>query len=280
RAEPGIDASPSRASRDQPGKQQEQEDLGQVEELEHAVPARGDVLLGCRRGRDRYRHDTTEHERRWPSCQADRDQRATDQLDARNERGLNLGCGNAERAEVLDQSAQLAELAEARAKELQPDGDTHHEPGYPLLAIEPGVETSDEIAEVCHVRSLSPTTFAARSRLRMRCNAVRSGGCLTSKRSRSSVAHATKRTGSRTSTAAVVRAPVRKLISPANWPGWSMATSRPLTFTAARPEANTSISHALAPCAINISLAGASCQRPTASTRGNSRSVSVRTAAV
>src|SRR5262249_13073459 len=123
-----------------------------------------------------------------------------------------------ERTEVLNESAQLAKFTQARAEELQPDRGAHDQSGYPLRAIEPGVETSHEIAEVFHVRSLPLMTFEVRSLPRMSWSAVRSGGCLTSKRSRSSVAHETKRTGSRTSTAAVVRSPVRKLISPANCP--------------------------------------------------------------
>src|SRR5439155_9270216 len=194
---------------------------------------------GGRHGR--HRPDAADHDRRRPGNQPDGDQRAADQLRARDERGLDFGRRDAERAEVLDQSGQLAELAQPRAEELEPDRDAYHQPADPLDAIEPGVDLSHEVGEVPHVLSLSPTSFAARSLPRTSWSAARSSGCLPRKRSRSSVAHDTKRAGSTTSTAAVVRAPVRKLISPANWPSRSVATSRPPTFTAVRPDASTSM---------------------------------------
>src|SRR6267142_5384365 len=270
--EPGVEARAPGAREDKPGEQQQEQDLRQVQELKQPVPARRDVLLG-RGGRyDRYRHDAAKHQRRRAGHQADGDQRAADQLGARHERGLDFGRRDAERAEVLDQSAQLAELAQPRAEELEPDRDTYHQPRDPLEALDPGIDS-------IHGSSLPLASFAARSLPRTSWSAARSSGCLPRTRSRSSVAHDTKRVGSNTSTAAVVRAPVRKLISPANWPGRRVATSRPCTVTAARPDASTSTRPGLAPSSINTCFGDASCHRPAARSRRNSRGVSVRNAA-
>src|SRR2546426_237473 len=67
--------------------------------------------------------------------------------------GLGVHRGRAERAEVMDQSVQLAELAQARAEELEPDRNPYHQPGAPLEAIELGVEATHKIGEVSHVLS-------------------------------------------------------------------------------------------------------------------------------
>src|SRR2546426_338376 len=84
-----------------------------------------------------------------------RDQRpATDQLRARYERGLDLGRRDAERPEVLHQSTQLAELAQPRAEELDPDRDPHDQPDETLEAIEPGVDARHEAGKAFHVLSM------------------------------------------------------------------------------------------------------------------------------
>src|SRR5262249_13249475 len=57
---------------------------------------------------------------------------------------------DAERAEELDQSAQPAELAQARAEELEPERNAYRQPDDPLDAIEPGVEATHEVDKAFH----------------------------------------------------------------------------------------------------------------------------------
>src|SRR5207245_1937415 len=94
------------------------------------------------------------HPRRPPPQQTNDDQSATDQLRARYERGLDLGRRDAERPEVLHQSTQLAELAQPRAEELDPDRDPHDQPDETLEAIEPGVDARHEAGKAFHVLSM------------------------------------------------------------------------------------------------------------------------------
>src|SRR2546422_5621707 len=51
----------ARTRDDEPGEQQQQQDLRQVEELQQPVPARSDVLLGRGGRHDRHRHRSEEH---------------------------------------------------------------------------------------------------------------------------------------------------------------------------------------------------------------------------
>src|SRR5262249_819764 len=90
-------------------------------------------------------HDAAQHDRSRAGRQADGGQRAADQLRARYERSQDLSPRDAERAEELDQTAQIAELAQARAEELEPDPNANHQPGDPIDATEPGVDATHEV---------------------------------------------------------------------------------------------------------------------------------------
>src|SRR5262249_3343446 len=72
---------------------------------------------------------------------------------ARREWSQDFRRGDPERSEVLNQSAELTELAQARAEELDPDRDADDQPGDPLEAIEPVVDAIHEVDAVLHVLS-------------------------------------------------------------------------------------------------------------------------------
>src|SRR5215467_14284104 len=151
--DPGIEAGPAGAGEHEPSEEQQQAPFRQIEEVQEAPPRRGDVVLRGGRGGDRHDHDSAQHERRRARDQADDDQRAADELDARHERRLQLGERDAEGAKVLDESRELAELAEPLAEELDTDRETNHESPQPLDAVEPRVEPDHEVGGVSHALS-------------------------------------------------------------------------------------------------------------------------------
>src|SRR5215475_3185670 len=116
------------------------------------------MVLRSGRADDRHGHDSAQHERGRARGHADDDQRAADELDARHERCLQLGERDAERAKVLDESGQAAELAESGAEELDTDRETNRESPQPLEAVEPRVEADHEVGGVSHV----PSSLAAK----------------------------------------------------------------------------------------------------------------------